>query len=116
MLPGHVTASLIHVLRSRRAQCELIAKGYFSQDVPSLHLKINITTNIAGERSCVLLLEDNFCTWAHVVQGRMPSCPPKKGTAVITFNTVLMQGWIPEVSERESKGDPQAGTHIVSDV
>ena len=116
MHPGHVTTSLIRALHSRRSQCELIAKGYFSQDVPSLHLKTNITTDIAGERSSILLIEDNFCARAHVVQGRMPSCPPKKGTAVVTFTTLLMQGWIPEVSEREGKGDAQASTHFVNDV
>ena len=101
MHPGRITASLTDAFRYRRSECELIAKGYFSQDVPSLRLTANITSNIAGEPSCILLIKDDFCAWAHVVQ-EIPSCPPKKGTAVITFSTLLMQGWIPEVSERES--------------
>ena len=103
--PGLVTVSLIHALRSRRLECELIAKGYFTQDVASLRFTANITSDIAGEPSCILLIKDDFCAWAHVVQGRMPSCPPKKGTAVVTFTTLLAQGWIPEVSERGTKGD-----------
>ena len=103
MRPGYVTASLMDVFRSRRAECELIAKGYFSQDVSSLRLTTNITSDIAGEPSCILLIRDDFCAWAHVVQGGAPSCPPKKGTAVVTFTTLLMQGWIPEVSGREKK-------------
>ena len=116
MRPGHFNVSLIHALQSRWSQCELIAKGYFSQDIPSLRLTANITSDIAGEPSVILLLKDDFCDWVHVVQGRMPRCPPTKGTAVVSFTTLLMQGWIPEVSERRSTGDEQASAHFVGDI
>ena len=116
MHPGQVTVLLIHTIRYRRSECELIAKGYFSQDVPSLRLMTNITSDIAGEPSVILLIKDDFCAWAHVVQGRASSCPPKKGTAVVKFTTLLMQGWIPEVSQRESKGDAQVSIHFVCDI
>lgn len=52
---------------------------------------------MAGDPKPVFAVEDDFCNWIEVFQGAVQSCPPKEGSAVMTFKTLLVQGWIPEV-------------------
>lgn len=82
---------------NRRSECVVIARGSFKQDVPSIRLYFNISTDIAGGSEPVFVVEDDFCDWVDVDQGGTRSCPPKKGPAVLSFKVLLMQGWIPEV-------------------
>ena len=82
---------------NRRSECVLIAGGFFKQDIPSIRLSFNISTDTAGGSEPVLIVEDEFCDWVDVDQGGTRSCPPKKGPAVLSFKLLLMQGWIPEV-------------------
>lgn len=82
---------------NRRSECVLIARGSFKQNIPSIRLYFNISTDIAGGSEPVFVVEDDFCDWVDVDQGGIRSCPPKKGLAVLSFKVLLMQGWIPEV-------------------
>lgn len=99
LLETHLQASLTSLSRYGRSQCTILAKGFFKQDSPSIRLYFNITSEDAGEMKPVFVVEDDFCDWVDVRQGGAKSCPPKRGTAVIRFETLLVQGWIPEVRE-----------------
>lgn len=45
---------------ARRSECVTLAKGNFKQDIPSLRLDSNTTSDIAGDPAPVFVVEDNF--------------------------------------------------------
>lgn len=82
----------------RESYCTLTAFGTFTKDIPSAHLSFNVTTHFDDGREGLVPGEDNLCNWAEVMQNDTKHCPPLKGDARLRWETILLGGWIPEVS------------------
>ena len=83
----------------------LNAFGIFKEDLDSLRFSFKIsTTSGDGARRNTFAGEDDLCDWVDIKQNGITQCPPKKGVAAMSYEILLLHGWIPEVGMEDYGG------------